>query len=100
MDSTRPAQQQLLTHLHACDADFSPALSTRVHMGRYAEKINQNAVRFEAWAAGELVGLVAMYCNDHSTGVAFITHVSVLPIWQGQQYSINFGSTKYPLCLG
>jgi ribosomal protein S18 acetylase RimI-like enzyme len=75
---------QLLTHLHACDADFSPALSTRVHMGRYAEKISQNAVRFEAWAAGELVGLVAMYCNDHSTGVAFITHVSVLPTWHGQ----------------
>lgn len=76
--------EQLLAHLRACDADFSPSLSARVHMGRYAEKINQNAVRFEAWAACELVGLVAMYCNDHSTGVAFITHVSVLLTWQGK----------------
>ncbi len=45
---------------------FRALAQRRVHVDRYAEKISQNAVRFEAWAAGELVGLVATYCNDHA----------------------------------
>ncbi len=93
---------QLLAHLHACDDDFSPSLSARVHVDRYAEKISQNAVRFEAWAASELVGLVAMYANDHATGVAFITHVSVLPTWQGRGIAsfLVAQSTRYAWASG
>jgi ribosomal protein S18 acetylase RimI-like enzyme len=40
-----------------------------------------NATRFEAWADNELVGLVAVYCNDRRRCTAYVTNVSVLREW-------------------
>lgn len=68
---------QIAEHLMRCDGDFIPPLSTRTEIAEYARKISANAVCFEAWAAGALVGLVAAYCNDVTRGSAFITSVSV-----------------------
>jgi ribosomal protein S18 acetylase RimI-like enzyme len=75
---------QISDHLHRCDADFVPPLSYRVNINDYAQKIASKATRFEAWSAGELVGLVAAYCNDQKTRVAHITSVSVLKGWKGK----------------
>ena len=74
----------LATHLHCCDALFVPPLSSRTEIDGYARKIVANALCFEAWSEGVLVGMVATYCNDVDGGVAFITNVSVLPQWQGK----------------
>lgn len=67
-----------------CDADFVPPLSARVDVRAYAQKMADNAMRFEAWDDDTLIGLVAVYCNDLHKRTAFITSVSVLPEWQGQ----------------
>jgi ribosomal protein S18 acetylase RimI-like enzyme len=75
---------QIAKHLHACDHVFVPPLSHRVPIDDYAHRIIDKAVRFEAWEDGELVGLVAIYCNDARSRVAFITNVSVLLEWQGR----------------
>lgn len=75
---------QIAEHLGRCDADFVPPLSARVDIGSYAEKIASKAMRFEAWADGLLLGLVAAYCNDREHGIAYITSVSVLKAWTGQ----------------
>ena len=72
---------QLAHLLRRCDAGFVPALSTRVDIDAYANKITANAARFEAWHGGELVALLAAYCNDKANGVAYITSVSVAPEW-------------------
>ena len=77
--------QQIAEHLRACDASFTPPLSDRLELSGYAQKIAENANRFEAWAEGELVGLVAAYFNNLETRTAFVTSVSVLPRWQGQR---------------
>jgi ribosomal protein S18 acetylase RimI-like enzyme len=50
----------------------------------YAGKLTANARRFEAWDRGELVGLVAAYCNAGDRQRAFVTNVSVLPQAQGK----------------
>lgn len=71
-------------HLSSCDVDFVPPLSGRVEIGNYAHKIAENALRFEAWDGGELVGLVAAYCNDSERRSAYITTVSVHRRWQGR----------------
>lgn len=71
-------------HLQRCDAQFVPPLSDRVHLGEYAQKIVDHAIRFEAWSDGVLVGLVAAYCNDAVRRIAFITSVSVLKEWVGR----------------
>lgn len=76
---------QIAEHLRACDATFTPPLSDRLKLTDYAKKIADKATRFEAWADGELVGLVAVYCNDTKSRTAFITSVSVLPGWQGRR---------------
>ncbi len=75
---------QIAAHLTRCDADFVPPLSGRVRIDDYAEKMATKAARFEAWAGGELVGLVSMYCDKGSLSPAFITNVSVLREWSGR----------------
>jgi ribosomal protein S18 acetylase RimI-like enzyme/SAM-dependent methyltransferase len=76
---------QISDHLQRCNANFIPPLSDRINIDAYALKITNKAARFEAWSSGELVGLVAAYCNDRTTQVAHITSVSVLQEWQGKR---------------
>ena len=80
------SQQAIAAHLQQCDAAFVPALSSRLNIDDYANKIIRHAQRFEASTSvtHELAGLVAMYCNVVQHGRAFITNVSVLPTWQQQ----------------
>ena len=59
--TNRGTEAQIVEHLRKCDANFVPALSERVSLDEYARKIVEQAVRFEAWADGELIGLVAAY---------------------------------------
>ena len=74
---------EIARHLSRCDSDFVPALSDRIDISDYAHKITEKAVRFEAWATAEVVGLVAVYCNDIERRAAYVTSVSVLRKWQG-----------------
>jgi GNAT superfamily N-acetyltransferase len=76
----RATEQQIAEHLALCDARFVPPLSNRVEIKQYAHKIYTHGVRFEAWAEGSLVGLLAMYCNDLPQRPAYITNVSVLEV--------------------
>lgn len=78
------SEQEIAGHLQLCDANFIPPLSTRVNLQQYAAKLAEHAVRFEAWADGGLAGLLAAYCNDQDSSLAFITNVSVLGQWQQQ----------------
>lgn len=69
----------VLWHLTGCAASFHPPLAARVDLAAYARKLTQNAVRFEAWGNGQLIGLVAVYCNAPDRCTAFVSSVSVLP---------------------
>lgn len=75
--------EQIYEHLMCCDADFVPALSSRVEIKDYANKIVNKAIRFEAWLDNTMVGLVAAYCNDQEGKIAYITSASVLRAWTG-----------------
>jgi ribosomal protein S18 acetylase RimI-like enzyme len=81
--------EEIAEHLRICDRNFVPPLSSRVIIDDYANKIAAQATRFEAWADGALVGLVAAYCNDQERRIAYITSVSVLKEWMGQGLSAN-----------
>jgi ribosomal protein S18 acetylase RimI-like enzyme len=80
---------EIANHLSHCDADFVPPLSCRVSINSYANKIASNAMRFEAWEGGVLVGLLAAYCNDGDRRAAYITNVSVLRGWQGRGIALH-----------
>lgn len=79
----RATEAEIANHLWCCDADFIPPLHGRVNISDYAHKIVSKAIRFEAWAGGDVVGLVAIYCNDNEHQTTYITSVSVLHKWQG-----------------
>src|SRR3954453_8177519 len=70
------AVRVLAEHLHRCHADFVPPLGP-ARIDAYAEKLAKRADRFEAWRDDELIGVVAMYCNDPDRRQAFVTSVSV-----------------------
>jgi L-amino acid N-acyltransferase YncA len=76
-------------YLASCDKRFMPALSTRVDINAFAEKISTRAERFEAWSDGQLIGLVATYCNDYETRDAFITYGCVLDGWTRHGVALN-----------
>lgn len=81
----RATEGEIANHLSACDATFVPPLSGRVEIPRYAQKLLLHATRFEAWADGSLVGLVAVYCNGPGRRFAYVTSVSVLPEERGRR---------------
>ncbi|MBI5889439.1 MAG: GNAT family N-acetyltransferase [Nitrosomonadales bacterium] len=85
----KASAEQIAGHLSSCDADFMPALSSRVAISDYAEKLASKSMRFEAWSGGLLVGLVAAYCNDRERHIAFISTVSVLKAWTGKGIAAN-----------
>lgn len=74
---------EIAGHLALCDADFIPVLSARTRIEDYAQKIASRACRFEAWAEGTLVGLVAAYFGTEEPRVIHVTSVSVLSDWTG-----------------
>jgi len=88
-------EEEIVEHFSRCDADFASPLSGRVNIGDYAQKIAGKAMRFEAWAQGGMVGLVAAYCNDSDRRVVYITSVSVLP----EQRRKNIASQLLDQCI-
>lgn len=76
--------RQIAAHLRACDSSFALPLSLRTDIDDYARKLVCHADRFEAWADGLLVGLLAVYCNAPDRQTAFVSSVSTLPAWRGR----------------
>ena len=74
----------IAAHLRACDDTFTPPLSSRVDIEAYAQKLAGRSERFEAWSEGVLVGLLAAYCNDLDSRVAYISSVSIMPVSRGR----------------
>lgn len=87
--SNEASAEQIAEHLSRCDAEFTPPLSGRVEINDYAKKIASQAMRFEAWSGGTLVGLAAAYCNDQETHIAYITSVSVLREWTSKGIAVR-----------
>ncbi len=80
----RATALEIADHLAQNDDAFVPPLHERVKIGDYSQKIAGRAERFEAWADGNLVGLVAAYCNDTEARAAYITSVSVIPTFRNR----------------
>ena len=78
-------ENEVESFLTLCDKFYTPLLSSKVNIREYANKITKNAELFEAWGMDNLVGLVAVYCNNNDKKLSFVTNVSVLQEFQGRQ---------------
>jgi len=73
----------IFEHLDKCKNNFDPPLQTYVDIQKYAEKIDNKAITFEAWVDNTLAGLLAAYFNDENGILGYITTLSVLNEYQG-----------------
>lgn len=92
------ALQVVIDHLNACDAHFIPALSTRVSITDYAEKLHRYAELIEAWSGETLVGLAAIYANQQPSGNAFLSSLSVLKTFQRRGIALQLLAKAIPYC--
>lgn len=74
---------EIQSHLQRCSDQFFPPLIERIDIEDYSQKIFENAITFEAWKGGRLVGLLAAYIVDGSKHSVFVTNVSVLKDFMG-----------------
>jgi ribosomal protein S18 acetylase RimI-like enzyme len=70
--------REIEDHLFESRSDFMPPLGERVDIPAYARKLERAAATYEAWRAGSVVGLIALYRDDDAR-TAFISNVSVSP---------------------
>ena len=70
-------------HLTECSHLFIPPLDTYIDIKRYSKKLFSNAITFEAWDDGKLIGLIAIYLNDFDSKIGFITNVSIAENYLG-----------------
>ena len=75
-------RDQLIHHLMGCA--FAPPLNSYLDPDAYVDKPLARAERFECWDGEELVGLVAVYCNDLASRRGFVTNVSTSPGHSGR----------------
>jgi ribosomal protein S18 acetylase RimI-like enzyme len=76
-------ENDIYLHLTECSNDFTPPLAKKVNIIDYSKKIKENAITFEAWEGGKLIGLIAIYFNDKENGSAYITSVSTMNSFRG-----------------
>lgn len=98
----------IVEHLSRAATSFNPPLDSYIDIEKYAQKINEYAITFEAWHENKLVGLAAVYYNDQDSKIGFCTNLSVLEKYQGLsigkrlmndaiKYGIELGFTKLNL---
>jgi len=91
----RANRDDINVHLVKCNNDFVIPLSERVNIEEYSALLESNSVTFEAWHANELIGLIAVYYNEHILSQAFITNVSIIKKHSG----FGIASTLLKKCI-
>lgn len=84
LHTNRASVSTTIEHLTNCDKSFTTPLSSRVDIDEYSLKLIKNSTRFEAWHGKRLVGLVAIYCNCTEKKVAYVSNVSIDPLFHRQ----------------
>jgi ribosomal protein S18 acetylase RimI-like enzyme len=100
-DTGTCTEEDIRTHLLACDGQFQPRLSERVDIDAYARKLALHAVKLEAWNDTVLVGLVAAYVAAAGDS-CYVTDVSVLPAFgrSGIARALLAKLIAHPACGG
>ena len=52
--------EDIYNHLVDIDTDIIPKLSSSVDLQEFSKKIFDNTIRFEAWSADKLIGLISL----------------------------------------
>lgn len=83
---------QIYNYLLENDLSFDPPFSSNVNIVSYSKKLSTNAVTYEAWADGNIIGLIAVYFN-YDNRSAYIPYICVTRKGIGQSLFNFFRST-------
>ena len=78
---------RIYQYLVDVDEDFTPPLSERVEIKRYAEKLSSNAINVFVSINTQDIAHAAFYANDMSQSRAFLTSISVKSAARGRGVS-------------
>ncbi|MDA0524840.1 GNAT family N-acetyltransferase [Methanococcoides alaskense] len=70
------------SYLNAMCDSFIPPLDQVVDINKYSDKLVQNADCFFIQNNGKTIGFLAVYANDYSKKIAFISSISIMPEYQ------------------
>ena len=79
-------RKEIFILLHEIDTLFFPSLSTRIDLGKYADKISEYADTIGIRKNGKVIGMFSFYSNDTVNKKAFITLLGVIPEFAGMGY--------------
>lgn len=79
--------EHLFEFLKKVDRDFPTPLSERVDLHEYASKLADAATISAIFDANQIIGVVALYCNDPNHEYSYIPLVAVLPEMRGRKLS-------------
>ena len=79
------SSKRLFDYMKIVDAYFIPKLSGMVDLKDYAEKLAKSADHFYFEDDGTIVSHLAMYCNDATMKLAYITALSTHPKYSGKR---------------
>lgn len=86
----KPSLNLLLEFIRKVDSDFSPPLSDRVDIQRFANKLINYAEFFCVLDDHDRIGcLVALYANDYNSKYAYYPLVATLPSLRGRGFASN-----------
>lgn len=68
---------EIQTLLNKIEGDFDPPLSSTMDIAEYSKKLYKNATIFSAHDNGQLVAMMAVYCNNTVDKIAFGTMLAV-----------------------
>ena len=77
----------LESFLRCMDNEFPLPLSSKCDLGEYSRKLVDEGCVEGAWAAGELVGVLAGYMNNLQTREAYISVLVVSKAFRGRRIS-------------
>lgn len=87
--------ESIVEHLTLCSSSFKPPLETYVNIKNYARKILNFATTFEAFIDDKLVGLAAVYYNNHESRTGFLTNLSLLESCQRRGIAFKLMSNVF-----
>jgi ribosomal protein S18 acetylase RimI-like enzyme len=106
LDKIESSSKEVENYFNKMCYHFIPPINQMVDINKYSNKLVQNADCFFIKNHGENIGFLAIYANDHSGKISFISSISIIPEYQGTgvsqkliDFSIEHAKKKGMKCI-
>jgi ribosomal protein S18 acetylase RimI-like enzyme len=83
LEKNESSSKEVQNYFNRMCYHFIPPINQVVDINKYSKKLVQNADCFFIQNHEENIGFLAIYANDYSSKISFISSISVIPRYQG-----------------